>query len=369
MKSYTITCHDVYNYGASLQAYSLQRYLLAQGVDSLIINYKPDYLSRHFSLWGCSHPKYNRPFIRTLYNIALLPERIKALKKKRLFDEFTKIYLKLTPKKYTSNEEIKSEGLVADLFIAGSDQIWNTLFKNGLDPAFYLDFAQNGHKISYAASFATDKIYNDASEFVKTMIGSLSAVSVRESSALDILTGLGIDNGELVVDPVFLTEKEQWESIIGDRPKMSNEYILLYDCERSDNLKEIALYLKQQTGLPILCIGSTCRKKYWDIDLRLSGPLEFLQYIRDASVVVTNSFHATAFSVIFEKDFYVVNRSSGINARMRDFLKTIDLSDRLVTSKPETDRVSIDYLSVRPLLSQFIDLSKNFINAQIRRTL
>lgn len=367
MRAYTITCHDVYNYGASLQAYSLQRYLLAKGIDSWIIDYKPDYLSRHFSLWGCSHPKYDKFFVRTLYNLALLPERLHARKKKKVFDEFTKSFLRLTPKRYSTNEEIKSDKLCADLFIAGSDQIWNTLFKNGLDKAFYLDFASSGRKISYAASFATDKIYNDAGELVKNMIGGLDAISVRESSAQSLLRELGVTNSVLVADPVFLTERAEWDKLLDGRNLRGEKFIFLYDCERSNKLKEIAIYLKRKLGLPIYCIGSTSRDKYWDKDLRLIGPLEFLEYIRAASFVLTNSFHATAFSVIYEKNFYVVNRSSGINARVRDFLNLIGLGDRLITTIKDINTKTINYISAKKKLSELQSTSKQFLSENIFR--
>ena len=133
----TITCHDVYNLGASLQAYALQTYLQKQGHEVEIIDYKPDYLSGHFKLWGVYNPVYDKPFIRLLYLLAKLPGRLMALRRKKAFDVFTKNYLHLT-RRYHSNDELKKDPPIADAYIAGSDQIWNTVFKNGRDPAFYL---------------------------------------------------------------------------------------------------------------------------------------------------------------------------------------------------------------------------------------
>ena len=154
MKIRTITCHDVYNVGASLQAYALQTYLKSLGHDVKIIDYKPDYLSKHYRLDVVGNPKYDKPFVREAYLLAKLPERLHALPRKKTFDSFTAKHLDLT-RRYTSNEELQADPPEADVFFAGSDQIWNPLFPNGKDPAFYLDFALHGIRASYAASFAS----------------------------------------------------------------------------------------------------------------------------------------------------------------------------------------------------------------------
>ena len=141
MKIKTITCHDVYNVGASLQAYALVTYLRKLGHDAQIIDYKPDYLSNHYPLWGLGNPAYDKPVIRELYNLAKLPGRLKARngKRKAEYDRFTAEFLPLTPRRYTSNDDLKQNPPEADVYFAGSDQIWNCFFPNGKDPVFLLD--------------------------------------------------------------------------------------------------------------------------------------------------------------------------------------------------------------------------------------
>lgn len=364
MKSYTITCHNVYNYGASLQAYSLQRYLNSQEVDSIIIDYRPGYLSGHYALWKCDSPRYNKPVIRTLYKIVKLPGRIRSLKKKKIFDRFTEKYLRLSPQTYSDISGLRN--LKADLFIAGSDQIWNTLFKNGHDEAFYLSFVNCGRKISYAASFATDRIFGGAESFIRKSLYGLDAISVRESSALKLLDELGISDGTLVADPVLLTTKTEWDALIDNFPKWNgNDYILIYDCENDKTLMECALKISRDKSLPIFCIGSYSSDNYWSKDLRDSGPLEFIYYIRNAKYVVSNSFHATIFSLIYSKDFYVVNRSSEINSRMIDLLEFIGHKPRLIDSPDSVDYTPIDFGAVWQKLEPLISHSKAFLAAQI----
>ena len=148
-----------------------------------IIHYKPDYLSGHFNMMAVSNPVFDKPIIKQLYLLAKLPGRLMSLKRKKVFDEFTAKYLKLTHR-YNSYEELKDDAPEADAYIAGSDQIWNTLFRNGLDAAFYLDFGKPEVKrISYAASFATPDVVSEYREFVMKELKGIDCISIREKTS------------------------------------------------------------------------------------------------------------------------------------------------------------------------------------------
>ena len=193
MRIKTITCHNVYNTGASLQAYALSKYLQNLGHDVEIIDYVPDYLVHH-RLWAVANSVYNKPVIRELYNLAKLPGRLCARygTRKRAFDRFTDQYLPLTDRHYSSYEELISNPPDADIYLAGSDQIWNSLFLNGRDPAFYLQFAPgNRIRASYAASFAISQIAPEYQEQTKKWLSDFDYVSVREASGLTILEMMG----------------------------------------------------------------------------------------------------------------------------------------------------------------------------------
>ena len=224
MKIKTITCHDVYNLGASLQAFALQNYLESDGHDVEVIDYKPCYLSNHYKLWGVGNERFHKPILWQLYNLAKFPGRVSALPRKKVFDEFTKKYLRLT-KRYNSFEELRANPPEADVYVAGSDQIWNTTFNNGIDPAFYLNFGK-AKKISYAASFATEKLRKGTESFVKEMLDNFNGISVREESGINIIKSTG-HNGIVVVDPVFLLSQDQWESVSNNIGE-GKDYILVY---------------------------------------------------------------------------------------------------------------------------------------------
>ena len=364
MKIKTITCHDCYNLGASLQAYALQTYLESLGHEVEIIDYKPYYLSRHFKLDTVSNPKYNKPFIKQLYLLAKFPGRLISLKRKKVFNSFTAKHLHLT-RRYNSYEELKANAPDADVYIAGSDQIWNTLFQNGRDAAFYLDFGKpEVHRISYAASFATHDIVPEYREFVKKKLKCIDNISIREKSSLPLLASLGRPDGVSVCDPVFLLNRRQWNALVNESPYStpSGKYILLYLSDKGKNIERIAKEMRERTGWKIYAVGAI-KASYADKNLPDVSPIDFVGLIRDAQYVISNSFHATAFSIIQHTNFCVVNRVEGINERMKSILEDFGLSDRLV-SKYETYLLdTIDYKRASHTIDTFISSSKNWIES------
>ena len=363
MRIATITCQNVYNAGASLQAFALQAYIKQLGHDVRIINYNPVYL-RHYVLWGKAYGKYDCWGIRTIYSILKFPSRLLNYlfsKKRKAFVHFNKKYLKLTRNVYSSNTELKKNIPEADIYIAGSDQIWNTSVKNGKDPAFYLDFApKNCIKASYAASFSTLEIDDDYKIYVRDLLSKLDYISVRESSGLKILNDLNIQNGTCVLDPVFLLDHEFWKQFSSpiDSSLHEEKYIFIYDFDRSPLIRKIAEKIASVNQWKIYSLQklSYSNKSFWD-----TGPLEFLSLIKNSQFVLSNSFHATAFSIIYQKQFYVFNRKESINTRMKDLVDRLGLSERLLL-QCETQSDDIDYSLVNIKLVNAVDDSRNYLN-------
>ncbi len=352
MEIKTITCHDVYNAGASLQAYALYTYLKKLGHEVEIIDYKPDYLSNHYSFTSIN-PDYNKAILKQLYILAKFPTRLKAYlgKRKKNFDDFKHEYLQVTEIQYHSNIELKQNPPSADIYFAGSDQIWNPLFENGKDPAFYLDFApEKSIRASYAASFAVDKIPDILIEQTKVYLSNFDYISVRESSALEILESLGFSNCFHVCDPVFLLDKQEWEKLTF---KISDDYLLIYDFDNSDQIRQIALKVAEEKGLKIF---SVFKLSYADKCFLEEGPLGFLSLVKNAKFVISNSFHATAFSIIFNVPFCVMNRNEGINARMADLLKAFSLS---------SFNEELDGNDLNNKIKKYANNSKNYLNSVI----
>ena len=311
----TITCQNAYNYGARLQTYALARYLQQQGHEVQVIDYRPNYMRGEIKVlfWpGLSLKQWGKLILQ-------LPDRLRAKRRQPYFDKFSKEYLPLTERIYWSIDELRANAPKADLYIAGSDQIWNTGFRNGTDPGYYLDFGEKSvRRISYAASFATEDIMPAALEFVQGNLARFDAISVREHSAIKILKSLGYKGTE-VLDPVFLLPKEEWEQFADDTVK-ADRYLLVYDFMDSPKVRMEAQRIAAAQNLKIYSIGDK-RLRYADKNYVYASPQTFLALIRHASHLVSNSFHGTAFAMIFGVPYSVINREDGLNIRMQDLMQ------------------------------------------------
>lgn len=373
MEIKTITCHDVYNAGARLQAYALMTYLNSLGHHTQIIDFKPDYLTRGYALWT-RHHKLNFFPANIAYGLFRLPGKLafRWSRRKGLYDDFSRMHMSITEKEYRTNEELKINPPLADLYFAGSDQIWNPLFPNGKEPAFYLDFApESAIKASYAASFAGDALSEDVKALMAGYISQLDMISVRESTGIDILKDLGIERGVHVMDPVFLLSKEHWLSLAEQSKQTTDKqekYLLVYDFENSIQMSQLARKIAKERSLKIYSFFSN---DYCDKSLYQSGPLEFMLYINSAELVLSNSFHGTAFSIILEKDFLVLRRKENLNARMTDLLSAMELTHRLIDTEVDEGIATkpIDYTEVNDKSRLYVEQSKYYIQDVIQCTI
>ncbi len=362
MKVKTITCHEVYNHGASLQEFALLKHLQDLGHEAEAIAYKPDYLNNQFKFWKVGNPRYaGNPVTKLLYILAKLPERIRDMKRKKNFDAFSRKYIPSGANIYRTNKELLENPPLADAYICGSDQIWNPIFPNGSDPSFYLNFApENKVRLSYAASFATDKLPDELREFMQSSIEKLDATSVRETSGLALLEDLGIEEGKQVLDPVFLLAGEYWKKEFV-KP-IEGDYILIYDFDSNEQIRRVARELASANGWRIKTVNKNityAHDNHW-----LEGPDYFLSLVAQARMVLTNSFHAVCFSLIFERQLYVFDRGENINTRMQDLLSLVGL-ERLRISGNGDDSVEAnpipDFEEIRNALRRHSDRSKAFL--------
>jgi len=352
----TITCHDVYNYGASLQAYALMTYLQNQGHDVQIIDYKPEYLSGRYKFWYItpSSKYYNlckkNPLIFFIYALKNNIKQFKYIKRKESFDKFKEHYLNMTSQSYFSNNELKKNPPVCDVAIVGSDQVWNTKMFNGRDAAFYLDFLPEGtKKISYAASFGISQIADKYKNFVKEKISHLDCISVREMTGVRILKQLGLPAVQ-VLDPVFLLSNKEWCHLLNN--KYSEKYLLVYDfIHDNPEIKKIALKISKENHWKIYSINDYNNLEYADKNISNAGPIEFLEYIKYAQLILSTSFHATAFSIILQKQFYVLGLDQNENnSRIIDLLVLLKLSSRYVCKVCDIKDEFINYDNIVNLM-------------------
>ena len=164
-----------------------------------------------------------------------------------------------------------------------------------------------------------------------------------------------------VVDPVFLLNVDDWN--LKNNIKLKEKYILVYDFDGSDLIKNIACDVSRRTGYKIYSINDK-KLNYANINFTTEGPAEFVELVKNAEIIIANSFHAVAFSLIFEKEFVVINRKEAINTRMRDLLKDLECEDRLINELYSVDNIlsKIDYSRINLILNKKIKESKEYLN-------
>ena len=190
-------------------------------------------------------------------------------------------------------------------------------------------------------------------------------IAVREESGLNILHQLGL-SGEVVLDPAFLLSANEWNQIIDAHDTSNEDYILVYDFMKSSTVKSIALRLAQLYHCKRYAI-SPFKASYANKNFLEADPSDFVKLIKNARCVISNSFHGTVFAIIYQRDFFVIEREDGLNDRMANILSRYNLSHRLI-GKNVSNKIlqpSIDYQTFNPLLEKDIKYSKNYLKEQL----
>jgi len=314
MKICTITCQNTVNHGARLQCYALAHWLQKQGHEVEVIDYRPP-RSRNKKLWympKASIEDWLKLFSQFTY-------RKKNLERRKIFDAFSQKYIPLTKHIYFKLSDLRKNPPVADVYIAGSDQIWNTTLPNGTDPAYYLDFGPSSvRRESFAASFATKELRPGTESFVQDHLKRFDKITVREQSSLKILEDLGL-KGLQQEDPVFLLTASEWDEI-ADGTGAGEKYLLVYDFYLGDDIKIEAIKIAKERDLKIYNVSHS-NLSYADKNFVYVGPETFVSLVKNASFVISNSFHGTAFAIIYDVPFKVLDRPDGLNIRMYDLLE------------------------------------------------
>ena len=290
-----ITFQAALNYGALLQAYSLKKFLNSCGHQAEVVNYVPPFLKHQMN------PKFS--FYKNPKNIIKMNLQVLSEKKNfGAFQTFRKNQLELS--EAINDKELENILNKYDIVIYGSDQVWNSNITRNNLYYFGKGVKKDIKKISYAASMG-NKVGNLSDEEIK-LIKDLKAVSVREKEAENYLKSLGIDSS-CVVDPVFLNKAEFWKKEIKNvKLPIKEKYIFYYTIEHNQKLAEKAKDYPKKKGLKLVSAhGTGTKQNEYAEYLNDIGPLEFVALIKNAEAVFTNSFHATAFSSIFEKKAYI----------------------------------------------------------------
>ena len=360
MKIGILTMHKVLNYGSALQAYALQHYISSLGHDAELIDYIFPNGSRKARLTFKQRLTYP---IKSLLS--------GKLRKKRRFQKFYRKYFVCSDELFNTPEELSNAKFDYGILMTGSDQVWNPKHIKD-DYSFFLPFASEGTtKVSYASSFSTAEIPDELKPTYRKFLDSYSAISVREKSGVKIVKELVGKDADMVCDPTLLLSKDEWNELVKDMPNPVGQpyilaYILRYAYDPYPEINRIIDAVQKELGLHLVILdGSLADTKRENATvIKNAGPLEFLNLVKNASFIITTSFHGTAFALNFEIPFYsVIKDRSGFDTRMIDLLEISgNLEHAVMLNHIETIHINAAKTIHTGSLNKFKSLSHKYLN-------
>ena len=372
MKIGLVSIHSAHNYGSVLQAYALQETLKKYSSDVTIIDYRPKYFEKMYKIFSFSiyrdYKGVPSKIIHFFWRTLFLYGRIK---KANVFKRFMKENYCLT-QRFNDYGSLKTLSKDFDIVFVGSDQVWNTDITEGFDKAYYLGFVDDKTiKASYAASIARPEIDQKYLGEYKKYLSRFDGLSVREEAGKKELEKYLDQKIEVSIDPTLLVKKAVWDSLAA-KSKLkitSKKYILTYILEDNPELTKTVNYLSEKLNLPVLSVAKIKRFKRETI-FKDAGPEDFLKLFKNAEVVVTNSFHGTVFSVLYEKRNFIVPHLK-TSSRMINLLKTLHLEERII-DKFDPEKIDTllgppDFSTVQIYLNQEVLKSYNYLSSIIKK--
>ena len=367
MRTGLITFHFAHHYGAQLQAYATMRAIRELGHDCQIIDFRLPHTT------GTNHLFKKPDSVRALASNVHTALHYGPMKKRHdRFEAFVAEQMALSAKRYTSNEELRRDPPAYDVYVAGSDQIWNPYIyvNKQFEPAFMLDFVQAGRKIAYAPSLGVSSLPQPYDGQLRDYLTSFSALSARESRGRELLESISGKEVQLVLDPTLLLTGEQWGELAA-APAQTQPYILCYFISDPGEVGERAQELHERTGWPIVQLAGIRRalpgakKVVFD-----AGPREFLGLFQNAACVCTNSFHGSVFSLQFDRPFFTAMspkaKAEPAYSRIYSLLSRLGCADRIV-GMPDTaalDR-AMDYAAIHQKLAEARTESAEYLRRAI----
>ena len=361
-----ITRHAPVNYGSVLQALALQTAIESLGHRCEIIDYLRS--NEHgfkgiISSLKCNQSWNSSPLKRIAYILTRYPS-----------EKLSETYFRRTREKYlhltnrcSSVSDLKK--LDADLFMTGSDQVWSTFADKNYDPAYFLSFVgDDKKKVAYAASFGKATLPWETLNDYKKLLSRYKYISVRENSAVEMLKQIGIHCDGTVLDPALLLDARQWENFINEKTEVK-DCVLAYQIHSDQSFDRYAQQIANKMNLPLYRISPNLHQ------ISRSGRLvylpnisKFLSHFQKAKMIVTDSFHGTVFSIIFNTPFieYITDEQS--SCRNRDLLQLTELQSRLAASENDFEPLNrlMNFTAANAIISaqreKSIKLLQQFIN-------
>lgn len=362
MKIGILTFHCAHNYGAVLQAYAMQEFLKTEGHDVQIINYRPKYLTRAHSVFEYRFYKSRSVAGKIKYILKFPFIFIGRSLRHYQFNQFITSSLHLTPEVYSETGKIDAG---FDVYLFGSDQIWNMNITDGIDPVFFGQFAAKAgaRKIAYAASMEEVPSFMDGERkaLFADYMKSFYSISVREDTVRAFLQPLTKMKVHTVLDPALLVNPDIWDQL-AEMPNVNNKYVLVYQVRCSKYAVSLAHNLAKQIGGIVIQLSAAVYPGYVKNRHQYASVEQFVGWFKYAAYIVTTSFHGTAFSVIFNKPFYTIQFGDSTDNRSKNLLQSLKLENKMVPENATVSLSAINYLNANDLLDTYRFHSAEFLH-------
>jgi hypothetical protein len=355
-----ITFHASHNYGAILQAYALQQKILQMGANCETIDFRTKEEMAKNNVF-----RKTKAFNGNIKNILSAFYYLPLKNKYKKFENFINTKMRLTSKQYKNVEELSKENLKADVFLTGSDQVWNYDISNK-ETAYFLSFTNSGFKAAFSPSFGYATNLTDKTLIAKTTtyLNQYNLISVRDEAAADYVLKLTGKKPQITLDPTLLLPAADYDKIAAPQ-KYKFKYIFFYVVKNRKHFYDMAKKVSAFYKLPV--IVSTLSSQY-DFSKNFkrdfnSGPQEFISLIKNAEMVLTSSYHGTIFSILYKKPFFTFD---GIkDARVSTLFAELGLQSRSLSMdnlQAQLPKVyDVDYNQVYDNLARSKQKSENYL--------
>lgn len=376
--------YDYHDYGGMLQAFATQRFLTKNGIDSDVINFD--------KLKGDINKRKWRYFLSNIFDLSIVKEKSKLIEKKlkqksneklksgmaerdAAFDEFCKNHFKVSRAFKSWEDMAKASRNEYDAVVVGSDQLW--LPSNIMADYYTLNWVpQDVKKIAYATSFGIGSIPAKYSKIYSHYLKRINYLSARETSGQNIIKKLAGRDVQLVNDPALLLDADGWNEVISNRPLIKEKYVFCYFMGNNPEQRDFVRRLANEKGLKVVALLHldqyiSSDENYVDMAPWHVSPADFVNLVKNAECVCTDSFHGTVFSIIYSRPFFTFKRfnkkaSLSTNTRITSLLTRLGLMDRLVLDMDSKQAFDIDWKKIQSGVSQFRKASSEYLLNAIR---
>lgn len=364
MKIGALTFHSSYNFGSNLQTYALQQYVCKLAKEQKkdtqyeVINLRTD------SQKNIYDHRREKNIVKKIIKKVTIGKKLN--RRQARFEEFINNYLNIT-KEYQTRKDIINDAEQYDVCITGSDQIWN-LAAYDFDWSYFLEGINCKKKVSYAVSSGPKKreIPKEDEKRIERLLKDYNSISVREEGTKEFIGQFTDKDIQINMDPTILLDKVEWNEIIDENKILEEPYILYYSLRPSKSRIKFLKELSKKMNMKIVTVYPAFKYEIFSgfVKKYESGPLEFLNLLKNAKLVISSSFHGTIFSVILNVPFYALNGKN--DYRISTLLKVMKLEDRMIMEDDNIEEIAknankVEFNTANEMIGKEREKSKNYL--------